>query len=259
MTSKTITSTKTERDFEPFPEHPPRDDMQNWIHLNQDGKGAALVTHIGDRETTTTGSEVPIGPTLANRRDHRIPDFMVSKNSKPWLTEEDGGYAIDRQGKPPDFVLEIASRWTGVIDYTEKREDYARYGIPEYWRFDSTQGEYHDVALPEIGWGDDGQYEPIEVERLGESRFRGYSEALEMYVCWEYGELRFYDPASGSYMSTQIEDIAERRAEYARAEREAAARRVAEEAQREAEARAAEAEAEIRRLRERLAKLDDSE
>ena len=252
MTSKTITPTKTERDFEPFPEHPPRDDMQNWIHLNRDGKGAALVTRIGDRETTTTGSEIPVGPTLANRRDHRIPDFMVSKNSKPWLIEEDGGYAIDRQGKPPDFVLEIASRWTGVIDYTEKREDYARYGIPEYWRFDSTQGEYHDVALAGDRLGDDGQYEPIEIERLGESRFRGYSEALEMYVCWEYGELRFYDPVSASYMRTQIEDIAERRAEYARAEREAAARR-------EAEARAAEAEAEIRRLRERLAKLDGSE
>lgn len=252
MTSKTITPTKTERDFEPFPEHPPRDDMQNWIHLNRDGKGAALVTRIGDRETTTTGSEVPVGPTLANRRDHRIPDFMVSKNSKPWLIEEDGGYAIDRQGKPPDFVLEIASRWTGVIDYTEKREDYARYGIPEYWRFDSTQGEYHDVALAGDRLGDDGRYEPIEIEQLDESRFRGYSEALEMYVCWEHGELRFYDPASGSYMRTQIEDIAERRAEYLRAEREVAARR-------EAEARTAEAEAEIRRLRERLAKLDDSE
>lgn len=245
MTSKTITPTKTERDFEPFPEHPPRDDMQNWIHLNRDGKGAALVTHIGDREATTTGSEIPVGPTLANRRDHRIPDFMVSRNSKPWLIEEDGGYAIDRQGKPPDFVLEIASRWTGVIDYTAKREDYARYGIPEYWRFDSTQEEYHNVALVGDRLGDNGHYEPIEIEQLDESRFRGYSEALGLYICWEYGELRFYDPASGSYMRTQIEDIAERRAEYLRAEREAAARR--------------EAEAEIRRLRERLAELGDTE
>ena len=259
MTSKMVTLTETERDFQPFPEPPQRDDMQNWIHLNQDGKGAALVTHIGDRETTTTGSEIPVGPSLANRRDHRVPDFMVSKNSKPWLIEEDGGYAIDRQGKPPDFVLEVASRWTGVIDYTEKRADYARYRIPEYWRFDSTNGEYHDVALAGDRLGDDGQYEPIEIEQLDESRFRGYSESLELYLCWEYGELRFYDPASGSYMRTQIEEIAERRAEYLRAEREAAARRVAEEARRKAEARTAEAEAEIRRLRERLAESGDAE
>ena len=127
MISKTITSTKTERDFEPFPEHPPRDDMQNWIHLNRDGKGAALVTHIGDRETTTTGSEVPVGPTLANRRDHRIPDFMVSKNSKPWLIEQDGGYAIDRQGKRKLYAYSDRgySRAAGGV-----RESRARSGGP---------------------------------------------------------------------------------------------------------------------------------
>ncbi|MCY4654035.1 MAG: Uma2 family endonuclease [Dehalococcoidia bacterium] len=258
MTSKTTTLTKTERDFEPFPSHPPRDDMQNWIHLYDRGKAYSLVLHIGDPETTTAWSEIPVGPTLTNRQDHRVPDFTVSKNSKPWLIEEDGGYAIDRQGKPPDFVLEVASRWTGVVDYTEKREIYARYGIAEYWRFDSTNGEYHDVALAGDRLGD-GQYEPIEVEWLDESRCRGYSDALALYICWEYGELRFYDPVSRSYLRTYDEEIAERRAEYARAEREAAARRMAEEARREAEARAAEAEAEIRRLRERLAESGDAE
>ncbi len=258
MTTKTITPIKTERDFEPFPAHPPRDDMQNWIHLYDHGKAYSLVLHIGDPETTTAWSEIPVGPTLADRRDHRVPDFTVSKNSKPWLIERDGGYAIDRQGKPPDFVLEVASRWTGVVDYTEKREIYARYGIAEYWRFDSTKGQYHDVALA----GDrlvDGRYEPIEIEQLDDSHFRGYSDALALYLCWEHGELRFYDPVGGSYLRTHSELEAERQAEYARAEREAIARRDAEQAQREAETRAAEAEAENRRLKERLAALGGSE
>ncbi len=245
MTSKTVTLTKTERDLEPFPAHPPRDDMQNWIHLHSRGQAAGLVIHIGDPETTTAWSEIPVGPTLANRQDHRIPDFTVSKNSKPWLIEQDGGYAIDRQGKPPDFVLEVASRWTGVVDYTEKREDYARYGIAEYWRFDSTGGEYHDVALAGDRLGEEGEYEPIEIERLDDSSFRGYSEALALYICWEYGALRFYDPVSGSYIRTHYDEVAEREAE-------AAARRRTEEARRELEA-------ENRRLRERLAELGESE
>ena len=241
MISKTITLTKAERELGRFPEYPPRDDMQNWNHLYDHGKVYSVILHIGDPETTTAGSEIPVGPTLANRDDHRILDFLLSKRSKPWLIEEDGGYAIDRQGKPPDFVLEVASRWTGVIDYTEKREDYARYGIAEYWRFDSTGGEYHDIALA----GDrlvDGEYAPIEIERMDESRFRGYSEALELYVCWEYGELRFYDPVSGSYLLTH-DEVAERaEAEYVRAEMESA-RAESERARAEA------AEAELRRLR----------
>ena len=250
MISKTTTLTKPERDLEPFPEYPPRDDMQNWNHLYNHGKAYSLVLHIGDQETTTSGSEIPVGPTLSNRADHRIPDFLVSMNSRPWLIEEDGGYAIDRQGKPPDFVLEIASRWTGVIDYTEKREDYARYEITEYWRFDSTEGQYHDVALA----GDrlvDGEYEPIEIERLDESRFRGYSEALELYVCWEYGELRFYNPASGGYLLTHEEEYIGRRdaeVQVALAEARAESER----------ARAEAAEAELRRLRESQAGMNDN-
>lgn len=265
MTTKTITPIKTERDFEPFPEHSPRDDMQNWNHLHSRGQATGLVIHVGNPETTTAGSEIPVGPTLANRDDHRVPDFMVSRNSRPELIEADGGYAIDRQGKPPDFVLEVASRWTGVIDYTSKREDYARYGIAEYWRFDSTEGEYHDAALA----GDrlvGKEYEAVEIERLDESQYRGYSEALGLYVCWEYGKLRFYDPVSESYIRTHYDEVAEREAAAARANRESKARRDAEQAQRDAEqarrhaeTRAAEAEAENRRLKERLAALGGSQ
>ena len=37
MTSKTITLTKTDGEFESFPESPPRDDMQNWNYLYSRG------------------------------------------------------------------------------------------------------------------------------------------------------------------------------------------------------------------------------
>ncbi len=73
----------------------------------------------------TAGCEIPVGPTLARHGDIRIPDLMVSRNSRPDVILEHGGYAIDRQGKLPDFVLEVASKTTGVIDYTDKRADRA--------------------------------------------------------------------------------------------------------------------------------------
>ena len=244
MTSKTITLTKTDGEFEPFPESPPREDMQNWNYLYSRGQAAGLALHLGDSDTTTVGCEIPVGPTLASPRDRRIPDFMMSRDSRPDLISEHGGYAIDRQGKPPDFVLEVALKTTGAIDYTRKRADYERYGIAEYWRFDPTMGEYHDAALA----GDrlvDGIYQPIEIEWLDESHCRGYSEALGLYLCWEDGELRFYDPVGESYIRTHYDEAAEREAERSRADREAAARR--------------EAEAETQRLRERLAALGDSE
>ena len=143
------------------------------------------------------------------------------------------------------FVLEVASHTTGVVDYTEKRADYARYGVGEYWRFDPTGGAYHDRSLA----GDrlvDGHYERIAIEWRDAKHGRGYSEALGLFVCWEREELRFYDPAQGRYLRTLTEEEAERRAEVAgRLPSEARADAEAE-ARRRAEARLAELERERR-------------
>lgn len=53
----------------------------------------------------------------------------------------------DRQSKSPDFVLEVESPTTGRADYTDKRQDYERFGVREYWRYDSSGGKGHDEAL----------------------------------------------------------------------------------------------------------------
>ena len=218
-----------------FPEFPPRDDMQNSSHLHLRSVITSLVIHYARIEKMAfVHSEVPVAPSLSPWGSHRIPDLIVSFEDDIENIYDLGGYAIDRQGKPPDFVLEVASRTTGVTDYTAKRADYERYGIPEYWRFDDTGGRYHDTALA----GDilvDGEYKPIEIEWLDDTRCRGYSEALGLYVCWEDGLLRFYDPISRSYLRTHDE-------EAGRADDEARARQAA-------ESRVEELEAELRRLR----------
>ena len=284
---------KTNAALAQFPEFPPRYDMQNIGDLHEIGYVPTLKRHFGARDTTLVYGEVPIGTTLSVRLGLRIPDLIIAFDCDPERAIERQGYDITEQGKPPDFVLEIASKTTGRVDYTEKRVDYERYGIPEYWRFDATGGDYHDAALA----GDrlvDGRYEPILIERMDDGGRRGYSETLGLYVCWDAGRLRWYDPRTDSYLLTSDDEadradraeeravreaaerqLAEERAvrEEARAEQEASARRQADErAGREAEARrqaderaeresarADRAEAELRRLRERLGRIDDDE
>ena len=255
MTSKTTTLTQVRGELECFPKYSPRDDMQNWLYLYETAIVTALGIRFADEPNVTVACEVPVSPSLPVSDDVRIPDLIFIRGGNRKLIEEQRGYAIDQQGKAPDFVLEVASPTTGRTDYTDKRRDYERYGVGEYWRFDPSGGEYHDAALA----GDrlvDGAYQPIDIEELDDGRLRGYSEALGLYVCWEDGMLRFFDPVTDSYLRSHDEErtdrmaaearagTAEARAETAeaRAQRELAARRGA-------EARAAELEAELRRLR----------
>ena len=241
MTNKTVTLIKKTRKGGTFPDFPPRDDMQNYLYLYQTALASALVIHFEGVEGVSVMCETPVGPSVGVRGGVRIPDLSVTYDSDRELIIQERGHSIESQGKAPDFVLEVASVSTGVIDYTDKRRDYERYGVLEYWRFDPTGGDYHDAALA----GDrlvDGKYEPIEIERLSDGSLRGYSEALGLYLCWEEGMLRFYDPVAGRYLRTHAEEAARADEEAARADEEAEARRRAED--------------EVRRLRERLAELD---
>ncbi|MCY4580911.1 MAG: Uma2 family endonuclease, partial [Chloroflexi bacterium] len=214
------------------------DDMQNWFYLHESAVGSALAIHLPNAIVV---SEVPVTPSQPRGNDVRIPDLLVAFDSDLALLRGQNGYVIESQGKAPDFVLEVASRSTGEVDYTDKRRDYERFGVTEYWRFDPSGGEYHDAALA----GDrlvDGVYQPIEIEVLGEGHLRGYSEALGLYVCWEEGMLRFFDPLTESYLRSHEEDAGRAATAEARAEEEEAARLAA-------EARMAELEEELRRLR----------
>ena len=241
-----------------FPEYPPRDDMQNALYLNRYAHVTALEVHLGNPDTTLVLGEVSVAPTADFSKEHRRPDLMVSFNCDPELVLRQNGYAIETQGKPPDFVLEVASSATGIIDFTDKRIDYAAYGIREYWRYDQTGGDYHDVALA----GDrlvDGKYEKLDVKWHDNMRCSGYSDVLDLYVCWEYGRLLWFDPNTGKYLLTFFEERefrlqeteraaqAETRAEFEAYTRQQAEARAAQEAQARQQA-----EAENIRLRAEL-------
>ena len=167
--------------------------------------------------TSNLGPAEPVDRELI-----RVPDLLIAMNVDRALVVAEMGYSIDEHGKAPDFALEIASPNTARNDEDGKRVDYARFGVQEYWRFDATGGRWYRQALA----GDrlvDGAYQPIEIHRAGAAMYWGHSEVLNLDVCWEHGELRWYDPATDSYLLTydDADDarLAEREARPAAEER----------------------------------------
>ena len=105
-------------------------------------------------------------------------------------------WLVWREGKAPDFVMEIASPGTWRRDVGEKRDIYARMRVQEYVRLDPT-GQCFTPALV-IEWLDGGIYRPRPVTMDADGILRGYSAVLELEICVLPGlELRFYDPATG--------------------------------------------------------------
>ena len=146
------------------------------------------------------------------------PDCLVAFGVDPAAIFERNGYVISEVGKPPEFVLEVASASTGRRDYTRKRDIYAEYGVPEYWRFDRTGGRYHDRPLS----GEtlvNGRYEPLPLDTSADGVIRGYSPVLGLELHWDTGRLRFYDPAAEEYLPDLAEALIQRDVAQALVER----------------------------------------
>ena len=183
---------------------PPRGhpDEGNWFdHLALTGNVYFLVHHYGSEDATLFGGQLYIVPRPGPPTTHwQKPDLLIAFNVDPDLYYRTNGYIVSEQGKPPDFVLEVASESTARRDLGVKRDDYEAFGIPEYWRFDET-GEYYGDRL----FGErlvHGEYEPIEIERLSEDTLQGHSDVLGLDIRWHDGRLEWYDPGTGRHIAT---------------------------------------------------------
>ena len=185
-----------------FPDFPPRNDMQNLRFLAYPAHHAALYRHFGESDTTLIFGEVPIGWNLDQREGLLIPDLLVAFDVDFADVIAEKGYAIERHGKPPDFVLEVASDHTAPKDEVGKRTGYAAFGVPEYWRFDDQWGQRYATGLSGDRLAADGVYQPIAVHRVDANRYWGHSAVLNLDLCWEYGQLRWYDPVARRYLPT---------------------------------------------------------
>ena len=128
----------------------------------------------------------------ANRTGRRRPDLLVAFDVSAEMYAEHNGYIISEQGKPPDFVMEVASPSTASKDTGVKPDHYAALAIPEYWRFDSTGRDYGEHLAGETLDGD--AYRPLRIEEIAPEILQGYSPALGLLIRWEHGRLEWWDP-----------------------------------------------------------------
>ena len=223
--------------------------------MTPNGNVHHLIQHLGNQDTTLVAGEhyLAVAPT-SDMTGVRYPDLLVAFGVDPAAYYRSNAYVISEQGKPPDFVLEIASPSTRSTDRVEKRQEYEALGIREYWRFDESAVR-RELRLA----GDrlvDGRYEPIAIEEVEDGVLQGYSEALNIYLRWEQGDLRLHDPATGRHIATFESERDRADAERNRADTERESRieemeaRATAEAERNAE-REARAQAEARADSER--------
>ena len=236
-----------------LPEPPKSQDekMTASQHLSITGGAHSLVVYLGNPDTTIVGADLYIVPVptseLTSMAGAVYPDLMVAFDADPARYYAQNGYVISEQGKPPDFVLEVASSSTGRRDTVYKRVRYAELRIPEYWRFDET-GRYHGARLA----GDrlvDGRYEPIEIDQLPDGSQQGHSAILNVDLRWADGQLHWHDPMTGERIASLESERAARIQAQAHAAAEQLARAAAEQRAGTAEARVRELENQLRQLR----------
>ena len=206
------------------------------------------------RDNTDPSSWVKMDCVVASRV---IPKAIIRRN----------GYMIDEVGKPPDFVLEIVPTILndtdmlvadvfGEIrpddvrqdyDHSRNLELYAAYGVKEYWRLAADGDPQQDGPL--VGFRlENGSYDPITITRQEDGEIRGYSAALNLYLCWDGDQLRWWQVTGGRRLETF--------AEVADARDAALKERDAEKALRvEAEYRCFVADERVRRLEEMVRSL----
>ena len=193
------------------PERKQDEKMTQFDHLTLTGIVRDLTDWLGDEEDIIVGGEryVVRHPGDPNGR---VPDLFVALNADVEMYRRHNGYIISEQKKPPDFVLEIASRSTGREDVTAKRDDYADMEIPEYWTFDRT-GRYHGVRLGGNLLIVRGRYSSIPIRTLAEGVLEGTSPGLNVNIRWDHGELSWVDPNTGLVIDAvrRAEERAERR------------------------------------------------
>ena len=201
----------------------------------------------------------------ANGNDRVAPDCYIALDMDPDFVYQFPNYFVWEVGKPPDFVLEVASPSTAPNDLGRKRDLYARLGIGEYWLIDPSGGDLYGAPLT----GErlvDGEYIPFPVRVSPDGSIRSRSEALNLDFFWDRDRFDILDPATDrtidpadverrARMESESRAEAERRARMESESRAEAERRARMESESRAEAERREAEERVRVLTEEIERL----
>ena len=100
--------------------------------------GRAIMAAAADLEAARpdalVAADVLVYPEKGNPGNRIAPDVLAAFGLEKRCDRS--SYLTWLEGKPPDWVLEVASPGTARNDLREKRRAYAAMGAPEYWLFD---------------------------------------------------------------------------------------------------------------------------
>ena len=220
-----------------------------WQYTAMTDTTSALENQFIHRPDIFVGSDMLMYYRMNDNATRVAPDVFVVFGAEGKHFRD--SWIVWREGKAPDFVMEVASPSTWRRDAAEKRDIYAGMGVTEYWRFDPTGDHFTPALVGETLV--DGQYSSMPLETDADGILRGRSAVLGLDICVLPGlELRLYDPATGLWLLTH------RESEEARMAAEVALQAKADALQSsEAERQALEAENE--RLREQLRALQSGQ
>ena len=146
------------------------------------------------------------------------PDVFVIKDVENKLRHSYKTW--EENGKTPDFVMEITSKSTALVDQTAKMGLYRFLNVSEYVQFDPTR----DYLNPSFQFfkGTSQGFELVEPIREVEGVAVYMSEVigLELHFFKSENRIRLFDPATAQYLGSLAEERAAKESE--RAAREAA-------------------------------------
>ena len=187
-------------EFNPDRRDGPPDHMDQLNEIDEImGLFRARFTDFGQRPDVFLNRETFICYDRSNLNVRVSPDIYLAFGVDARAITPRRLYLPWEVGKPPDFALEVASESTGAADVNRKPGIYAAIGVPEYWRFDPSGGEYHDAPLSG-GLLVGGAYRPVALTTEPDGVLKGYSPLLELSLAWDEGWPRLYDPAAGTYL-----------------------------------------------------------
>ena len=187
-------------------------------------QGEAIMNAAGDlesvRPTALVALAILVYPEEGNNKNRIASDVLVGLGLG---THNRSSYFVWKEGKPPDWVLEVASPRKQADDRGYKRRYYAEMGVPEYWLFDA-KGDVYPPGTPRLQGLKlaDGEYRPLESRVVdGERMIRSEVLGLDIRVDGEL--LRFRDVATGRDVRRRSEVEADEKRALAAIERHRAA------------------------------------
>ena len=215
------------------------------LHYTQE----ALKRHFPQREKALVSGEVLVFFEEGNIAACLKPDMIVVLGLDG--RRDRSSYKVWEEGKPPDFVLELASPSTSERDNSDKARSYSRIGVKEYWRLDPKGGLMAPPPIRGLRLYRGGIYGPVRKLKDASGVVHYRSDVLGAYLRAEPRDgvnvMVVRDPKTGQDIPTgRVVD--EKLREARRLSREL------EEARRAAEKRALEAEARLAALKRNTAR-----